>query len=149
MVFFFFCGGVVDVESNFSPCVFFSLPSSSRLTALELNYSSSHVPLLPQTAPPSLSAPPQTPPHWPRIRSSINLSSFFFYQTSHVGLLPSPPTIPSSIPPQLLSFVLINISDATAKSSPFCRTDINHLDVEASQRGIAGPVRLWRVNKRP
>lgn len=89
------------------------LSLSRTNVCLKLNYSNSHVPLLLQTEPPSLFL--SIHPGCPIILSCINLSSFS--QTSHIGLLPSLPTIPSSIPFQLLSFVLINISDVMAKYS--------------------------------
>lgn len=58
--------------------------------------SDSHAPLLLHTAPPFLSPLASICPP--------------FSQTSHIGLVPSP--IPPSVPFQLISFVLINISDA-------------------------------------
>lgn len=120
---FFFCGCRTlwmfyrRLESyflNVSSLSFSSRLSLSRTNlCLKLSYSNSHVPLLLQTEPPSL--PPSIHPGCPRILFCINLSSFS--QTSHIGPPSLPSSIPSSVPFQLLSFVLMNISDAMAKSS--------------------------------
>lgn len=128
-----------------------SLSFSSRLSlsrpnlCLKLSYPNSHVPLLLQTEPPSLSL--SIHPGCPRILSCINLSSFS--QTSHIGLLPSLPWffLPSLFSSSLLSSWIFQMQ---WPNPHFCWTDINHLVADISQRGNAGsPAWVWLVNKQP
>lgn len=81
--------------------------------------------------------------------SLASICPHFLSQTSHIGLFPS---LPSFLLPSLFSSSLLSswIFQMRWPNPRFCRTDINHLDIDASQRdSAASPAWVWQVNKQP